>query len=282
MRLLRAQLVVHTRLKAMRREDAVPAYLLIKLSDTDGRRASDLAAEVGADPSTVSRQVAVLVREGLVTRQADPADGRASILVLTESGVQRRDELLARREELFESVTDDWSDADRTIFAGLLRRYVASLENHRERIIAGLGDSMHTPSVSSVSSVSSASSVPAAPPAADLPTDGPAAAHPTPRFEAPESTASAGSAEPAPSVRTSTAATTQSDAPASRSGSVVPEYADSADSVSAPSASASSVAPESGTSTDSRSEHSDSEPSVSAPSVSAPSVSAPSPLKGIA
>ena len=39
-----------------------------------------------ADPSTVSRQVASLVKAGLVERQADPDDGRASILVPTELG----------------------------------------------------------------------------------------------------------------------------------------------------------------------------------------------------
>ena len=42
-----------------------------------------LAAAVHSDPSTVSRQVAALVRAGLIERQADPEDGRASVLVPT-------------------------------------------------------------------------------------------------------------------------------------------------------------------------------------------------------
>ena len=51
-----------------------------------GCHAKELAASAGLDPSTVSRAVAALVANGLVERRADPADGRASILVVTERG----------------------------------------------------------------------------------------------------------------------------------------------------------------------------------------------------
>ena len=47
-------------------------------------RAGALAECMQSDPSTVSRQVAALVKDGLLERRADPADGRASLLVLTE------------------------------------------------------------------------------------------------------------------------------------------------------------------------------------------------------
>ena len=49
-------------------------------------RASALAASVQADLSTVSRQVAVLVSRGVLERQADQLDGRASLLAVTEAG----------------------------------------------------------------------------------------------------------------------------------------------------------------------------------------------------
>jgi DNA-binding MarR family transcriptional regulator len=51
-----------------------------------GCRSSDLAARAGLDPSTVSRAVAGLVTQGLVTREADPHDGRATLLVVTPAG----------------------------------------------------------------------------------------------------------------------------------------------------------------------------------------------------
>src|SRR5688572_8855841 len=46
----------------------------------------DLAAEHALDPSTISRAVAALGRAGLVARTADPSDGRASTLHLTDHG----------------------------------------------------------------------------------------------------------------------------------------------------------------------------------------------------
>jgi len=51
-----------------------------------GCHAKELAVSAGLDPSTVSRAVAALVANGLVERRADPDDGRASILVVTERG----------------------------------------------------------------------------------------------------------------------------------------------------------------------------------------------------
>ena len=49
-------------------------------------RASALAASVQADLSTVSRQVAALIGRGLLERQADQHDGRASLLAVTGAG----------------------------------------------------------------------------------------------------------------------------------------------------------------------------------------------------
>src|SRR3954447_2715921 len=49
-------------------------------------RASAIAEMLPADPSTISRQVAALVRDGLLERRADPVDGRASLLVATAKG----------------------------------------------------------------------------------------------------------------------------------------------------------------------------------------------------
>ena len=67
--------------------DHSPMFLLVKLAQHGPSRASDLAELVCADPSTVSRQVASLVKCGLLERRADPDDGRASILVPTELGL---------------------------------------------------------------------------------------------------------------------------------------------------------------------------------------------------
>lgn len=61
----------------------------------------DLARATSVDFSTLSRQVAALVRRGLVVRRRDPADGRALALALTPRGRRVGEALLpvARRYE---------------------------------------------------------------------------------------------------------------------------------------------------------------------------------------
>jgi len=60
--------------------------VLARLATEGPLRAGELAELIQSDPSTVSRQVASIVKAGLVKREADPDDGRASLLVLTEEG----------------------------------------------------------------------------------------------------------------------------------------------------------------------------------------------------
>ncbi|MDQ2846139.1 MAG: MarR family winged helix-turn-helix transcriptional regulator [Actinomycetota bacterium] len=141
MRLMRQHMVMRTRLASIHRGEVAPSFLLAKLGEGP-RRAAELAAELCADPSTVSRQVASMVREKLVERQADPLDGRASILVLTEAGFRRREELIRRRSALFGGMIHDWSKSDQQAFTQLLGRYVASLEEHRDDLVAGMSDSL--------------------------------------------------------------------------------------------------------------------------------------------
>ena len=63
---------------------------MLKCLQTEGPlRAGALADCLQSDPSTVSRQVAALVKDGLLERRADPDDGRASLLVLTDAATRR-------------------------------------------------------------------------------------------------------------------------------------------------------------------------------------------------
>lgn len=120
--------------------DHFPAVLLGKLAHFGPSRASDLAEHLCADPSTVSRQVAHLVKSGLIERRADPDDGRASILVLTDLGRSRAEENAARRGHAAAPVLEDWSTEDRATFLALLRRYTTGVETHRDEIIRRMLD----------------------------------------------------------------------------------------------------------------------------------------------
>ena len=101
--------------------------LLFPLVRFGPQRQGALAEMVHADPSTVSRHVALLVEHGLVRRVADATDGRASRLVVTEAGHAVTDAMRAEREALFEKVTGDWSPEDLGTFTGHLQRFVDDL-----------------------------------------------------------------------------------------------------------------------------------------------------------
>lgn len=113
-----------------------PLFLLVKLAHLGPSRASDLAEYLCADPSTISRQVSSLVKSGLIERRADPADGRASILVPTELGAERVREQEQRRGYTVLPVLEDWPIEDREDLLRLLRKYTDGLEERRDEIVS--------------------------------------------------------------------------------------------------------------------------------------------------
>jgi len=122
-----------------------PLFLLVKLAHMGPSRASDLAEYMCSDPSTVSRQVSSLVKSGLIERRADPADGRASILVPTELGAQRVSEQEQRRGHSVMPVLEDWPIQDREDLLRLLRKYTDGLEERRDEIVSIMLRSADTP-----------------------------------------------------------------------------------------------------------------------------------------
>ena len=101
--------------------------LLFPLVRYGPQRQSTLAEILHADPSTVSRHVALLVERGLVRRVADATDGRASNLVVTDAGEAVTATIRAEREALFDRVTGDWTAQELDTFAGHLHRFVDDL-----------------------------------------------------------------------------------------------------------------------------------------------------------
>jgi DNA-binding MarR family transcriptional regulator len=107
--------------------DRAALVLLHPLARLGPLRQGALAEQVHADPSTVSRHVAVLVEEGLVRRVADESDGRATRLVVTDAGLDALEQLGRDRAVFLERVTAGWDGADLTAFSGLLGRFLDDL-----------------------------------------------------------------------------------------------------------------------------------------------------------
>ncbi|MER6994386.1 MarR family transcriptional regulator [Streptomyces sp. NPDC000410] len=104
------------------------AYLLLNRLDQEGPMGvKALAAGMGIDSSTVTRQVAPLVDTGLVKRTSHPDDGRAVVLQLSPRGQARLEEVRSSRRELMAQVTDGWTEEERDSFCTLLTRFNSAL-----------------------------------------------------------------------------------------------------------------------------------------------------------
>ncbi|WP_051722848.1 MarR family winged helix-turn-helix transcriptional regulator [Streptomyces albus] len=92
--------------------------LLVRLSEAGEQRATALAAYFGVGKATMSRQLRALEELGIVTRRPDPADGRASLVTLTEEGAGRFSAVRRARRERYARKLRSW---DRTEIAELAR-----------------------------------------------------------------------------------------------------------------------------------------------------------------
>jgi len=97
-------------------------------------RQGELADCAMLDPSTVSRHVALLVRQGMVERRADPGDGRAVRLVATAKGLDVHTQVMARRDALFRDVLAGWPAEDVRDLTRRLRRLNDDFEACRPQL----------------------------------------------------------------------------------------------------------------------------------------------------
>jgi DNA-binding MarR family transcriptional regulator len=99
------------------------AYVILRYLDEAGpQNVSALAARLNLDGSTVTRQVGAMEREGLIAREADPSDGRGTLVSATTSGLRRMSMVRLARAELYDEMLASWTEADRADLATLLHR----------------------------------------------------------------------------------------------------------------------------------------------------------------
>lgn len=82
--------------------------VLKALDDQDGQSMSELASALAVQPPTVTKMIARLGAQGLVTRQVSAADGRLARVYLTDSG-----------RELMSAVDAAWKRVEKEALAGL-------------------------------------------------------------------------------------------------------------------------------------------------------------------
>ena len=105
------------------------AYLLLRKLDADGpQQISAIAAALGLDGSTVTRQVSALERDGLVRRVRSESDGRAIVVTPTAEGLRRMTGVKNARHDLSEHILAGWGEPDRADLARLLARLNHDME----------------------------------------------------------------------------------------------------------------------------------------------------------
>jgi DNA-binding MarR family transcriptional regulator len=124
--------VPHSALAEGESVDKAGYWLLVRVAGQAPMRLSELAGSVELDLSTVSRQIRDLVACGLVVKEPDPDDGRASLLSLSARGEAVLEAVSEARRQVLAAAIDGWSEEERTALTGSLLRLEAGLHHARE------------------------------------------------------------------------------------------------------------------------------------------------------
>ncbi|MEV8526091.1 MULTISPECIES: MarR family transcriptional regulator [unclassified Streptomyces] len=103
--------------------------LLVRLEEAGPQRATELAGYFGVGKATMSRQLHALEDLGLVAREPDPADGRASLVRITAEGQARFGRVRDARRERYVRKLAGWDRAEISELARLLRQLNAAAES---------------------------------------------------------------------------------------------------------------------------------------------------------
>ncbi|WP_220090316.1 MarR family winged helix-turn-helix transcriptional regulator [Micromonospora saelicesensis] len=128
-------LVRSVRLLRQRRADERPAIptgmlgMLVQIDQLSSDcHARDLAHQTRLDASTVSRSVAALVAHGLVERQPDPTDKRATFLAVTPAGRAALADSHRWYGEVLERALADWTPDEVAALSAALGRFTGDIE----------------------------------------------------------------------------------------------------------------------------------------------------------
>jgi DNA-binding MarR family transcriptional regulator len=124
--------LLHERFVVAGYPDVRPSYgsILVPLFEEDRLRMGELAARARLSKQTMTTMVRLLERDGLVERRADPSDGRASLVFLTERARRFRPVAEAALVELDRLVIETMGERSRDearealrLLAGLARMH---------------------------------------------------------------------------------------------------------------------------------------------------------------
>lgn len=98
------------------------------LVTVDSCRMGDLAEYLRIDPSTATRAVQRLIKDGLAERVTHDGDGRVVAIAATERGLRIHGEVAARRRDITLAMLDEYSPDERHQLADFLERFTLAMD----------------------------------------------------------------------------------------------------------------------------------------------------------
>lgn len=124
----RVRRVIGERARAVHPDLQPASYLILStVAQGDPVRASVIADLFDVDKGAVSRQVKHLIELGLLAKEPDPADARATLLSVTDEARTRMADVVEHRRKYVDERLSGWSDDDLAGFVSELGRYNAAL-----------------------------------------------------------------------------------------------------------------------------------------------------------
>lgn len=118
--------------EAQRHDLTMPQWrVLAQLAEGDGVSQVALAGLCDTDPMTISGVIERLEAKGLVTREADPGDSRAKIVLITERGREAVGEMKLLAEQVYATAFEGIEDADRACALKVLNQMSDNLARQR-------------------------------------------------------------------------------------------------------------------------------------------------------
>jgi DNA-binding MarR family transcriptional regulator len=110
-------------------------YLMLRTLERTGPvPTTALAAELGLDASTVTRQATVLVAGGFAERLPNPADGRSSHLAVTPAGEAITRYVENERRRVLQEMFTDWREAEKQELGRSLTRLNLALVQQVDKL----------------------------------------------------------------------------------------------------------------------------------------------------
>ena len=110
------------------------SYLLARTLEATGPISlKALAARLGLDATTVTRQVATMEAAELVHRRADPKDGRVNLIEVSARGRRKMRAVQRARRERVGDLLAGWPERDQLDFGRLLGRFSDAIDDLEHR-----------------------------------------------------------------------------------------------------------------------------------------------------